>query len=234
MAQMTHIELLRQFLQEDLQEGNAGNGHVRNNQYIHYQTPILERYGEKYILNNSRYSLAFRRLQKRIKAAIPEDKLIIVNDVFKYYDGSLWDFLEDEDRIPILNYGGWVFYLSGKEDQLDQNKCGKWMYFFRDREFVEDICEKAVVNGVVYKCMHSDYDEGIACFYLSGDDTANHKRVIRFFLDNDLIRKTKNGKLYNISFKYDYQSRAGEFGPMFKAAIKLDQFIDLKTGKWKI
>lgn len=98
MAQMTQIELLRQFLEEDLQEGNAGNGHVRNNQYIHYWTPILERYGEKYILNNSRYSLVTGQLQKRMKAAIPEDKLIIVKGVTENYKGSLRDFLKKEDK----------------------------------------------------------------------------------------------------------------------------------------
>ena len=35
---------------------------------------------------------------------------------------------------------------------------------------------------------------------------------IQFFLDNDLIRKKKDGGLYNISFKFDTQTRAGEYG----------------------
>lgn len=135
--------------------------------------------------------------------------------------------------MKTVEMGGWVFYLSGKEDLLDQHKCGKWMYFFSDRKFVESICRKAIEDGIVYECKHSDEDEGVACFYLNGDDIANHKRVIRFFLDNNLIRRTKTGRLYNISFKYDDQTDAGEYGPMFEAAIKLDQFIDLNTGDWK-
>lgn len=64
MAQMTQIELLRQFLEENLQEGNAGNRHVLNNQYLHYKTPILERYEDKYILNQTRYSIVTGQIQK--------------------------------------------------------------------------------------------------------------------------------------------------------------------------
>ena len=51
----------------------------------------------------------------------------------------------------------------------------------------------------------------------------------------DYIRgslKTKTGRLYNISFKFDDQTRAGEYGADFKGAIKLAQFIDLNTGEW--
>lgn len=100
MAQITQKELLRQFLEEDLQEGNAGNGHVRNNQYIHYWTPILERYGEKYIFNQSRYSIVTGQLQKRMKTEIPPEKLIIVSKVPENYKGSLIDFLPESKEKP--------------------------------------------------------------------------------------------------------------------------------------
>ena len=93
MPQITHIELLRRFLDENLQEGDAGNGHVRNNQYIHYWTPILERYGEKYIFNQSRYSIVTGQIQKRMKASIQTEKIIIVSKVPENYKGSLRDFL---------------------------------------------------------------------------------------------------------------------------------------------
>lgn len=73
---------------------------------------------------------------------------------------------------------------------------------------------------------------GVICFYLNGDDIENHKRVIQFMMDNDLIRKTKTGRYYNNSFKFDDQTRAGEYGADFEGKIKLDEFIDLKTGRW--
>lgn len=64
------------------------------------------------------------------------------------------------------------------------------------------------------------------------DDIEGHKRVIKYFLENDLIRKTKAGKLYNISFKLDDQTRVGEYGAGFHSEIKLVQFVDLNTGEF--
>lgn len=95
MAQITQIELLRQFLEENLQNGDAGNGHVRDNQYFHYQTPILERFDGKYILNRTRYSIATGQIQKRMKAAVPEENLITVGKVPEGYKGSLKDFINE-------------------------------------------------------------------------------------------------------------------------------------------
>ena len=68
---------------------------------------------------------------------------------------------------------------------------------------------------------------------LECDDMESHKKVIQFFLDNDMIQKTKTGKLYNISFKLDDQTRAGEYGDMIQSEINLEQFLDLYTGEWK-
>lgn len=50
-------------------------------------------------------------------------------------------------------------------------------------------------------------------------------------MDNELTQKTKTGRLYSISFKFDDQTRAGEYGADFKGAIKLAQFIDLNIGE---
>lgn len=132
---------------------------------------------------------------------------------------------------------GWYWFLSGKEELLDEHKCGKWMIFFNDQEFAKEICQKAIDERVVYECKCSDMettqsDSGVICFYLNCDDIENHRRVIEFLKENDLIQKTKAGKLYNLSFKLDDQTRAGEYGSDFEGKIRLAQFIDLKTGEW--
>lgn len=127
---------------------------------------------------------------------------------------------------------GWVFYLGDTVEQLDENKCGKWMYFFGDVDYAAKLCQEAVEDEVVVEAKHSDASEGVCCFYLNGDDIEAHKRTIQFFLDHDLIRKTKTGKLYNISFKFDNQTRAGEYGKNFQSDIRLEQFLDLSTGEW--
>ena len=61
-----------------------------------------------------------------------------------------------------------------------------------------------------------------------------HKKIISFMKDNNLIKKTKNGKYYNISFKMDSQTRNLEYGVMFNAQLKLENFIDLDTGEFII
>lgn len=135
--------------------------------------------------------------------------------------------------MNIIAQAGWVFYSGENIKKLESDKCGKWMYFFDNKDFVSKLCEKAVKNGVVEVSKHSDAENGVACFYLNGDDFEGHKKVIKFFLDNNLIKKTKTGKLYNISFKYDNQTRAGEYGENFVAEIKLDHFLNLENGEWK-
>lgn len=75
---------------------------------------------------------------------------------------------------------------------------------------------------------------GVICFYCNGYEAEEHKRILRFMLDNGLIQRTKAGKLYNISFKFDNQTRAGEYthNDNFEGKIKLEQFVDLYTGEW--
>lgn len=76
-------------------------------------------------------------------------------------------------------------------------------------------------------------DSGVICFYVNGDDTENHKRVIRFMMENNLIRKTKKGTYYNISFKFDKQTSCREYGADFEGRLKLENFIDLQTGEFR-
>lgn len=137
----------------------------------------------------------------------------------------------------MFKMNGWCWYFSGEEGKLNSEKCGKWMFFFQDQRKAMDICEKAIKEKVCYECKCTDMDvqqvsTGVVCFYLNGDDVENHKRVICFTIDNNLIRKTKTGKYYNISFKFDEQTCAGEYGADFEGKIKLENFIDLKTGEW--
>ena len=134
-------------------------------------------------------------------------------------------------------FGGWYWYLAENTKLPERHKCGKWMHFFRDQKFAMDMCEKAIVENVCYECKCTDMElrgaeTGVIRFYLNGDDIENHRRVIRFMMDNELIQKTKTGRLYNISFKFDDQTRAGKYGADFKGVIKLAQFIDLNTGEW--
>lgn len=77
---------------------------------------------------------------------------------------------------------GWFWFLSGKQELLQEHKCGKWMYFFKDQEFAQEICQKAIDQGVCYECKCTDMEtclreEGVICFYLNYDDIENHMIV---------------------------------------------------------
>jgi len=67
----------------------------------------------------------------------------------------------------------------------------------------------------------------------NGNDRESHKRVLSYMLENGLIRKTKTGKLYNISFKFDSETYAGKYkGSGFSGKIKLADFVDLESGEF--
>ncbi len=134
--------------------------------------------------------------------------------------------------MRVIKNPAWVYYLADTDPHFDETKVGKWMYFFGDRQFVEKICREAIEQNIVEECKHSNADDGVSCFYLNDDDLEGHRRVIEFFIKNDLIRKTKKGKLYNISFKHDTQTLAGEYGDDYHSDIKLEEFVNLETREW--
>ena len=113
----------------------------------------------------------------------------------------------------------WVFYI-GDTSKFQDGKVGKWMYFFGDRKFIEKICKECVENEIVCEAKHSNSTDGVACFYLNIDDIEGHKKVIEFFIKNNMIKKTKSGRFYNISFKLDSQTLNGEYGNDFIPEIK--------------
>ncbi|CDE15485.1 putative uncharacterized protein [Clostridium sp. CAG:288] len=134
--------------------------------------------------------------------------------------------------MKTLNLRGYIFYISDNWTNHNTNKIGKWMYFFNNKDFISKICKKAIEENIVDTCKHTNDNDGVACFYIEYDNLNAHRKVINFFLENNLIPKTKNGRYYDISFKTDEQTLNGEYGNDFKAKMKLHQFIDLKNGKW--
>ncbi len=139
--------------------------------------------------------------------------------------------------MKIVDVPGWKYFVDeSRYGKFDPAKVGKWMFFYKSQsahEFAAEKCREAVERGVICESKVSDNPiEGVSCFYLNCDDMDGHKGVIQFFLDNNMISRTKNGRLYNISFKLDRQTINGEYGQNFKPVIKLDEFIDLNSGKW--
>jgi type I restriction enzyme R subunit len=158
---------------------------------------------------------------------------IRIESDFSSYGKIVEKDFKDVDSIPFFENAEWIYYFGDKYDTLRKDVCGKWMYFFNDMAFAKSICVKAVQEGACLEAKHANSSDGVCCFYINGDEIEAHKNLLRFLLNNELIRKTNEGKYYNISFKYDNQTRAGEYGSSFTGDIKLEDFIDLQTGEWK-
>lgn len=135
----------------------------------------------------------------------------------------------------------WVYYIdAARVGELDPKRCGKWMYMTADLERADELVREAVVTGAVIEAKRSTAKHvalsragtGVCCFYLNGDDAEAHRRAIGFLLGHGLVRRTKAGRLYNVSFKFDEQTRAGEYGDDFHAKICLAHFVDLDTGEF--
>lgn len=139
--------------------------------------------------------------------------------------------------MKVGRFDNWFWYMADEEPEFDESKCGKWMFFFADQEFAQRMCMRAIEQEACQECKCTDMESsgeprGVTCFYIEGDDLEAHKSVLSFMLENNLIRRTKTGRLFNISFKFDDQTRAGEYGADFEGKLKLDQFVDLQTGEW--
>ncbi len=135
----------------------------------------------------------------------------------------------------VLN---WKIYMSNDSRSEKIKNSGKWMYFFKasDIEAVTTLCRKSVLEDVVCNVKHTgnEYltDTGVACFYIDGLNTDQHNRVLRYFMDNNMIPRNKNGNYRNIAFKFDEETRQGSYGDNFKAKLNLSDFVDVTTGEF--
>jgi len=138
--------------------------------------------------------------------------------------------------VTVEDYGGWRFFIGdASRFSLYPDKVGKWMFFFstpQGRDFAERMCGEAVKTHVCEEAKRADSNKGVACFYTLIDDYDSHRRIISFFLRNNMIGRTKTGRLQNLSFKLDFQTYAGSYGSDFTAPLKLSELIDLNTGEW--
>ena len=135
--------------------------------------------------------------------------------------------------MGIIMTDDWMFFTNANYKYLDTLKMGKWMVYFSEssREYITEMCENAVNENIVPEAKVA-INGDVACFYLNIDEIEYHRKCINFMLDNNLIRKTKTGRYYNISFKKDIQTFRGKYGIEFIPQLKLEDFINLDTGEW--
>lgn len=82
-------------------------------------------------------------------------------------------------KVSILPLGEWIFYLGENHNNLDQSKCGKWMYFFNDVSSAAEMCEKAIVNDICVESKEWWYDNQTRAG-MYGDDFIGEIKLEQF------------------------------------------------------
>ena len=90
---MKQTELVAAFLAGET-TGVAKSLSIVGEQLVHYNTVIAERYGDKIILNYTRYSLASGKVQIMLTDAVDASRLIYVSGVPSDTRSSLVDFFQ--------------------------------------------------------------------------------------------------------------------------------------------
>lgn len=134
-------------------------------------------------------------------------------------------------KCNVKKLGPFVCYSADPSNDLDPLLSGKWMHFFKDREWIAGRCREAVERGVVGMAKHSDAESGVACFCVNSDDYEGHRRILSYFVEHGMVRKAKDGRLNDISFKYDKGTKGRSYEEDYDDEIKLSDFVDLETGE---
>lgn len=98
---ITQLQLIEKFINGE-EEGytgtdlNPGTLKIIRDQLIHYDTVILERYNDVFILNTTRYSLQTGKVQKKIKERIDTFNRLHVEQVPINTTQSLQTFLKNK------------------------------------------------------------------------------------------------------------------------------------------
>jgi hypothetical protein len=152
-------------------------------------------------------------------------------------------------KNELVNYrvGGWCYYgTNSVQDPAfkDTDKIGKFMTFGKGdlTNEMQELILKAINKGITPLIKHTDLnmrdlnpkskDGSWVIIWYSNDEEKSLKRLAKFLIDHGLVAKTKSGRYYNLSFKYDEQTRNGDYGEEFKSSISLGDLINLSTGEF--
>lgn len=149
-------------------------------------------------------------------------------DKFFKIPGAKWDenFVPDWYSLTDERSLNYLKYIT------ENGEFGKWMVFVRDKETSLNILQKASDENICSHMKMPDFihqHNGPICFYCDAADYFGHLKILLFMIENHLIRRKKDGGLYNISFKLDNQTHNNEYGSSYNAKIQLSDIINPYT-----
>lgn len=127
----------------------------------------------------------------------------------------------------------WVYYTADNFKSFLGNSFGKWMFYFDNPDYAEQICTVAVRDGVTKRAKHANASQGIGGFYTTADNYTEHRTIIAYMLRNNLIRRAANGKYFDIAFKYELADDEASTPTLPRTSLRLSDFIDLSDGTFK-
>ena len=142
--------------------------------------------------------------------------------------------IHKDDDIEIYDLASWTFV---ERDSVIQDFDGFWQ-IYAPKEFTEELIQylaDAISDGALESCrVDTSYqlDTTVCLLHCNSKDRNAMKDILKYLMATNKIPKTKAGKLYNISYKFNAQSQAGLTGDKFVALIKLEDFVDLYTGEF--
>ncbi|CAM5579311.1 hypothetical protein SAFG77S_09066 [Streptomyces afghaniensis] len=154
-----------------------------------------------------------------------------------------------KDELVSYRNPGWCYYGTNTVQNpafKETDNVGKFMTRVQGdiSDELQELIVKAIKEGVTPLVKHTDPNPEILAFnpfskdgslmiiWYSTDEKESLKGLAKFLVDHGIVRKTKAGRYYNISFKYDKQTRNGEYGEDFKPTITLKDLMDLDTGEF--
>lgn len=151
-----------------------------------------------------------------------------------------------KDELVSYKVDGWCYYGTNTVQYpafKETDNIGKFMTFGKGfiANGLQKLILKAIEQGITPLIKHTDTnarefllsrDGSWVIVWYSTDKEKDLKKLAEFLIDHSLVPLTKSGNYYNISFKYDEQTRNGEYGEQFKASISLKDLMDLNTGEF--
>lgn len=113
-------------------------------------------------------------------------------------------FRMENSGIQIVRRNDWIFYINEDAVKLNPWKSGKWMYFFQINDVQKNYAMRLLKALLLSKGNVLMHQRGTTV-YMEMLMTSRITSVLSISGDDDIIRKRKSDKLFNISFNHDHQ-----------------------------